>query len=177
MPLGKPRPLDKEELKEYAARMLSGRALSVGQLKEKLRRRAMQPEHVEDVVAQLKEYGVLNDSRYAENFAARRAQSGTFGKQRVLTDLMRNKVAGGVAHKAVGEAYAGANETEMVEAWLERKYRGKNLTSLLKEPKELASVFRRLRTAGFSTGPSISVLKRFAAQADELEGLEDEPAN
>ena len=47
-----------------------------------------------------------------------------------------------------------------------------NLGELLQEDKKLQSVFRRLRYAGFSTGGSIRVLKRYAAQADKLE---DEP--
>jgi len=44
---------------------------------------------------------------------------------------------------------------------------------LLKDQKELASAFRKLRGAGFSTGNSIRVLKKFAAEAEQLEGIEE----
>ena len=60
----------------------------------------------------------------------------------------------------------------MIEKFLERKFRGKNLGVLLAEQKYLASAFRRLRGAGFSTGNSIRVLKRYAADAERLEDMD-----
>src|SRR5579883_2558214 len=70
-----------------------------------------------------------------------------------------------------------ANETELVEAFLRRKYRGKQLGAFLKEEKNLAAAFRRLRYAGFSAGASIRVLKRYAEQADILDVLESEDSD
>lgn len=173
MALNRPKKLDGEALKAYAVRLLSGRALSVGELKAKLRTRAEDAAQIEPLVAQLKDYGYLNDSRFAEHFAGSRAASGTFGSQRVLSDLLRKKVAPKVAEQAVGAAFQGVDEAARVEEYLQRKYRGKNLAALLKEPKTLASVYRRLRTTGFGSSASIRVLKRFAAQAEELEGMEE----
>jgi hypothetical protein len=43
----------------------------------------------------------------------------------------------------------------------------------LAEEKHLASAYRKLRLGGFSSGNSIRVLKRYAAEADRLEGLEE----
>ena len=69
-------------------------------------------------------------------------------------------------------AFQSTDESEMIEAYLTRRYRGKDLPALLKEEKGLAAAFRRLRSAGFSTSNSIRVLKRFSAKADELEDSE-----
>jgi hypothetical protein len=66
------------------------------------------------------------------------------------------------------------DETGLIENLLSRKYRGKNLGELLREPKNLASAYRKLRVAGFSSGNSIGVLKRYAAEADQLDEMEDE---
>ncbi|MBI4892114.1 MAG: RecX family transcriptional regulator [Acidobacteria bacterium] len=173
MPFRPPRKLDAGELREYAMKVLSGRALTVAELKEKLRRRATDLEDIDRIVAQLKEYGALNDRRYAEHFSTTRAASGAFGSQRVLSELVKRKVASKVAQKAVREAYQDTDETALVTAWLERKYRNQNLAELLQDPKKLASAYRRLRQAGFASGPSIRVLKRFAAEADQLESLEE----
>jgi regulatory protein len=95
------------------------------------------------------------------------------GKTRVLRDLMARHVAPAVAKEAVDAAFEGVDETAMIEAFLKRKYRGKDLGVRLREQKELASAFRKLRGAGFSTGNSIRVLKRYAAEADQLEELEE----
>ena len=47
--------------------------------------------------------------------------------------------------------------------------RGKILSEYLKEPKNLASLYRKLRVAGFSSPSSIRVLKAYTARANELE--------
>jgi regulatory protein len=161
------------ELKAYALRLLGGRALSTAQLKARLRLRAQSGDDVEAVVASLREYGFLNDQRFAEGFATARRDSGSFGAQRVLSDLMRKKVGGGMARQVVEQTFAQTDEVKLIEDYLRRKFRNTDLAALLAEPNKLASVFRRLRTAGFSPGNSIRVLKRFAVRADELESEED----
>lgn len=174
MSLAQPRKLECDDLREYAVKLLRGRALTVSEFKDKLLRRAADPGDIEGIMAQLKEYGALNDRRYAEHFAETRAGSGNYGRQRVVSDLLRKKVAPKLVEKATSDAFSGTNEAEMVQQWLARKYRGKDLGTLLLQPSKLVSVFRRLRLAGFSSGPSIQVLKRFAAEAERLEGLDEE---
>ncbi len=89
---------------------------------------------------------------------------------------MSRRVAPALAKQAAATAYQETDEVAMIEQFLARKFRGKNLGELLQEPKHLASAYRKLRGAGFSTGNSIRVLKRYAAEADSLEELEDESA-
>lgn len=176
MPFAKPKPLAREELKTYALRLLGARALSVAELKERLRRRAAVQADVEAVVGSLKDLSLLNDPRFADSFAATRRDSRGFGRQRVLSDLLKKRVAPAVAERAVSQAYAGTDETALVEEYLARKFRTQNLGTLLRNPAKLASVFRRLRQAGFASGPAIRVLKRYAAEAEQLEDLDEGPA-
>ena len=89
---------------------------------------------------------------------------------------MARRVAPELAKKAAETAYSGADETALIEQFLERKFRRKNLGVLLQDDKHLASAFRRLRTAGFSAGGSIKVLKRYAAEAERLEEIDEEEA-
>jgi regulatory protein len=173
MAFAKPKPLNREALQAYALRLLGGRPLSVAQLRQKLLPRAEPGVSVDELVDHLKEYGYLNDSRLAEGFATARRDSGSFGKQRVLSDLLKKRVAPKVAERAVSDAFTGLDETALIEDYLARKFRNRDLGALLQEPSKLAAVYRRLRLAGFASSPSIRVLKRYAAQADNLEGLDD----
>jgi regulatory protein len=170
----KPKPLDAEALMAYAGQALASKALSSSELRIRLRARAARREDVDDVMARLKQAGYLNDRRFADSFANWRRENQGFGKMRVLRDLMARKVAPGVARQAADAAYQEADETALIEKFLERKYRGKDLGALLAEQKHLASAYRKLRGAGFSAGNSIRVLKRFAAEAERLEELEDD---
>ncbi len=167
--------LDESGLREYALRLLAARALTVAQLKQRLRPRAADPASVEKIVAQLKEYGALDDRRFAETFSAARAASGQFGRTRVLAELVKRKVAAKVAEQAVRRAFEGLDEDRMAAEWLERKYRNQDLAAVLAQPAKLAAAYRRLRHAGFSSGAAIRVLKRYSEQADHLEGLEEMP--
>lgn len=164
-----PKPLDSNDLMAYAARALSARALTISELRDKLKRRAATPPDVEVVLARLKESGYLNDQRFAESYAGWRRDDGGFGKTRVLRDLLIRRVAPAVAKQAAEAAYQGTDEIAMIEKFLARKYRGKDLGALLKEEKYLASAYRKLRTSGFSAANSIRVLKRYAEQAELLE--------
>ncbi len=170
-----PKPLDRNALMTFAAQALSARALTISELRDKLKRRAAQPSDIEEVLARLKESGYLNDQRFSESYASWRRDDGGFGKTRVLRDLMARRVPPAVAKQATEAAFEGADEVAMIEAFLKRKYRGKDLHALLQEEKHLASAYRKLRLAGFSTGNAVRVLKRYAAQAELLEDVDNEP--
>jgi regulatory protein len=170
----KPRPLDESALWEYALRALARRAHSTAELREKLLRRAGRPGDVPAILARLKDYGYLDDRRFAEGFAAARLENEGFGKARALHDLRKRRVASTVAGKAVEKAYEGVEEQRLIEDFLQRKFRGRDLAAYLSEPKNLAAAYRRLRAAGFGGGESLRVLKRFAAEPELLDGLEDE---
>ena len=176
MPFGKPRTvktLERDALFDYAVKTLGSRALTIGEIKEKLRTRASKPEDIDSVLSSLKQYGYLNDRHVADTFAVSRRDNQALGSMRVLRDLRNRRVPSKVAEEAVKEAFSGQDEVTLIEKYLARKFRATNLTEYLKEEKHLASAYRKLRTAGYSPGNSIKVLKRYASRADELEGFEE----
>jgi regulatory protein len=169
-----PRRLGREALQEYALQALGGRAHSVSELAAKLRRRAEREEDVKEVLAVLRERGYLDDRAFAKAFAAWRLDNQGFGRQRVLRDLRQKRVAPSVAEQAVKSAYGETDEIRLIEAFLARRYRQVALNEYLAEPKHMASAYRRLRLAGFSSANVIRVLKRHSERAEELESLEEE---
>ena len=168
-----PRRIGREALWSYALRILAGRSLAIADLRERLARRAADASDVEPILARLKDYGYLDDRRYAESYASARKENQALGKFRVLRDLRQRRVAPAVAQKAVEQVYKGSDEEALIEAFLRRKFRSKPLRELLGESKNLLSAYRKLRRAGFTSGSSIRVLKRFSQEADQLEGVEE----
>lgn len=165
--------LSEEELYNYAARLLGGRALSTGEVREKLQTRAAEGANIENVIARLREYKFIDDLRFAESYASARRDNQGFGRFRVMQDLRKRRIAPPLAEKASTDAFAEIDEIAQATQYLERKYRSKDLPLFLAEEKNAASVYRRLRMAGFGSGTVIRVLKRYTQRADELEGLED----
>lgn len=169
-----PKKLDAEGLWSYALKLLGGRALSTGEVRQRLTRRAGQACDIEIVINKLRDYGYLNDTRFAESFASWRRDNEGFGKMRVLRDLRQRRVAPSLAGEAVDRAFKDTDETAQIEAFLARKFRNTDLGQLLQDDKKLQSVYRRLRYAGFGSGASIRVLKRYASKADQIEEEEED---
>jgi regulatory protein len=169
-----PKRLAREELKQYGLRLLAGRALSEGEFRTRLTRRAAHADDVDAVVESLREYGFVDDSRFAEHYASARRDSGIVGQQRVLRDLRQRRVSAPVAQQAVTDAFGNADEAAMVREWLGRKLRGKNLAEYLADDKHLASTYRKLRYAGFSSSAVTRVLRSYSSIASDLEDSDQE---
>jgi regulatory protein len=160
---------DAAQLWNYALNALGRRALSSGEIRERLRQKAEDPVDVEPVLAKLREYGYLDDERFAESYAGARQSNQGLGKLRVLRDLRTRRVGAQTAEKAVEKIYAGTEEIKLAEEFVARKFRNYNLAEYLADPNHLASAYRKLRYAGFSSSVCIRVLKRYSERADEIE--------
>jgi len=145
---GKPRPLETEEkLYEVAVRALMRRAHSVHEMKQKLERRSDNKLLVQVVMARLKENGMIDDARYAKQFARQRAETRKQGKFRVARDLRARGIPDRHISSALEEVAQTSDEGAMVRQRIERKlrsYRGEI------DEKKMASMYSSLLRAGFS---------------------------
>lgn len=169
------RKLDAEALWNYALRILGDRAHSASELRRKLFLKAESPPDVTAVMARLGEYQLTDDTKFSESFASSRLANQGHGRLRVLRDLRSKQVAASVAEKAVSQTFAGTDEAQLADNYLRRKYRGKDLGPFLREEKNLASAYRRLRTAGFSSHVALAVLKRHTGRTEDWDVAEEEP--
>jgi regulatory protein len=166
----KPKPLDAASLFDYALRTLTARALTQGELRARLRHRAADPADVEPVIARLKEYGYLNDRRFAETYARLRLENQGFGRFRVVRDLKARRVAPRLAERVVANAYHQVDEATLIQEYLARKLRRQNLTDLT--PSRFASLYRSLLRAGFSAAGIRGALQGRSVPEQWLEGIE-----
>ena len=166
------RRLDAVAMWEYALKSLGARAQSIGELREKLRRRAERLGDIDGVLARLKEVGYLDDRRYAESFASARLSNEKLGRMRVTRELRARRVAPALAERTVEKVYQGVEEQKLIEEWIRRKYRTAPREGLFEDRKDLAAAYRRLARAGFRTGEILTVLKRFAKDPELLDGFE-----
>jgi regulatory protein len=146
--IGKPRQLETEaELYDVALRALMRRAHSVQEMKRKLERRSENKLLVQLVMARLKESGLIDDARYAKQFARQRTETRKQGKYRVARDLRARGIPDRQIAEALEETAKTGDEGAMVRARIERKlrsYRGEI------DEKKMASIYGSLLRAGFS---------------------------
>jgi regulatory protein len=165
----RPAKLAGDALWDHALKVLSRRAHSSNELRTKLSQRAESPEAITAVMQKLREYGYTDDQKFSEAFATARLQNEGFGRFRVLRDLQAKRVSSTVADQAVAKIFEGANEHELIDAFLARKYRAVDLPAFLQQDKNLASAYRRLRIAGFSSSATLAALKRHSKRSVDWE--------
>ena len=162
----KPRTIDSEPaLYDAAVKILSRRAHSVSEMKKALIRRTADEDLIQKVLARLKQNGLIDDARYAKQFARQRTEIRHQGKFRVARELRARGVPDRHIETAVAEAAANSDEAAMVRQRIARKlrlFRGEI------DKKKIASLYRTLLRAGFSSVTIRRELRR-ATTEDLLE--------
>ena len=142
--------------------------------------RALLPADADAAIERLKDIGYLNDERFAESYASARVENDGFGRMRVLNDLRAKHIHGEMADQAVGHAIGERSEAELIDAFIERRMPSVASGGPIEDERKLAAAYRKLRRAGFTSGPILSALKRIAARPELLEEPppddEEEPA-
>jgi regulatory protein len=113
---------DVEAAYRAASRLLAARGRARGDLRRRLAQKQHAPRAVDAALARLEATGVLDDARFAVEYAARRAAAGR-GPARIVADLITQGVARGVAEGAVQDALAqeGLDPARTLRAVAERR--------------------------------------------------------
>jgi regulatory protein len=145
---GKPRQLESEtELYEAAVRALMRRAYSVYEMKQLLGRRTEDDNLLRTVMDRLKRAKMIDDERFAKQFARQRTEIRRQGKFRIARDLRARGVPDRHIEAALAESAKETDESAVVRQRLERKLR--SFRGEITENK-IASLYRSLLRAGFS---------------------------
>ena len=146
-----PRNLTPEEKRrrtfERAVKLLASKSRSVTELRERLlESRSANKTDVEAVISRLKEYGYLDDERFALSYASLKVKQRPIGRRRLERDLKFKKVDDSVADKALELVYAETSEEELIDRAIEKRVRLKGRPTNRLEAK---SVFDHLLRQGF----------------------------
>jgi regulatory protein len=132
---------------ERAIKLLTARPRSVGELRERLLKlKDTNEEVVEAVIARLREYGYLNDERFAFSYASYKVKQKPVGRRRLERDLKFKKVDSGVANEALDMVFCETPEEQLIDEAIAKRLRirGKPKTRL-----EAKSLFDHLLRQGF----------------------------
>ncbi len=171
-----PRKLVTEE-QFYAAalRALMRRAHSVYEMRLALERRlpagagAEEKAAVRRVLQRLKNAKLLDDDRYAHQFARYRAESRRQGRFRIARELRARGVPDRHIEAALDDTFSETDEATLIRQRLQRRL--KQLRGPL-DPQRLASLYRSLLRAGFSSDVVRAELR--AATREDVADLPEE---
>ncbi len=168
--------LDEVALHEYALRLLGQQMRSIAEVRRKLLGRVEPDESgnakVEAVLNRLREYRLVDDAAFADNFVQMRQQNQKLGPRRVRNDLAMKGVSQQLAAETIEARYAEVSEETLARQHLERKRIRKP-----ENEKDTARVMRRLVAAGFSTGVIYKILRQWEIPEEALSVLADTDAD
>lgn len=136
--------MDFEDTKEKALCLLDIRMHSKKELREKLVRKGADRDVAEDVIAELEEYGVLDDREYARIFAEHLAENKKFGKHRIKLELNEKGISSDIISDTLDELEL--DEFETLYPLVEYKLGGDF------EKKSVDRTVRYFATRGYNVG-------------------------
>jgi regulatory protein len=131
---------------DRAIKLISAKSRTVAELRERLLASRANTADVETVIERLKEYGYLNDERFAFSYASLKVKQRPIGKRRMQRDLKFKKVENSVAEEALELVYAETTEDELIDRAIEKRTR---LRGRPRNRLEAKSLFDHLLRQGF----------------------------
>jgi len=132
---------------ERAVKLIAAKSRSVAELRERLlQSRQANKSDVEAVISRLKEYGYLDDERFAFSYASLKVKQRPIGRRRLERDLKFKKVDSAVANEALELVYTETTEEELIDRAIEKRIR---LRGKPKDRLAAKSLFDHLLRQGF----------------------------
>jgi regulatory protein len=161
--------LDPEKARERtlqrAVKLLAAKPRSVEELRERLLEKEWTDETaVAYALAKLKEYGYLDDDRFAFSFASYRVKQKPVGRRRLERDLKTKKVSKETADAALELVYQETPEEELIARAIEKRTRLRGRPTTRQETKSLYDHLLRL---GFSYDLIIRKVRESSAASDD----------
>jgi regulatory protein len=148
---------------ERAVRLLAAKPRSIAELRERLMAaRGTTKAAVEAVISRLREYGYLDDERFAFGYASLKVRQRPVGRRRLKRALMMKKVDQEVADEALDLVFGETSEDELIDRAVEKRIRLRGRPQSREDAKKL---FDHLMRQGFAL-ELVSEKVRRASTAD-----------
>ncbi len=137
----------RERVFQRAGKLLAAKPRSVEELRERLLEgRSATKTIVEEVIERLREYGYLDDARFAHSYASLRVQQRPIGRQRLQRDLWLKKIDKQTVDAALDQVFEAMPEEEIIDRAIEKRIRLRGKPKTRAEAKKL---FDHLLRQGF----------------------------
>lgn len=132
---------------QRAAKLLAAKQRSVEELREKLSTtRGATKAMVEEAIERLREYGYLDDAKFAQTYASLRLRERPIGRRRLQRDLWLKKVDKQIVESALDEVFESTPEEDLIDRAIAKRIRLRGKPNTREESKKL---FDHLLRQGF----------------------------
>lgn len=134
---------EKKRAKKIAYKFLAYRDRTQEEIRRHLRTKEIPPSAIQEVVADLKELGYVDDQKFAINWGEALIRSKKIGKRRLELELLAKGIASSEVAKAIETLYAEREEWDLALASGRKKWAGLKGLDRQKKTRRLAQFLQR----------------------------------
>jgi regulatory protein len=131
--------------RDYALKVIEFKDRTEKEIREKLTQKGYDENITEDEIAFLKDYGFINDLRYAQRFVSDAINLKKWGKARIRAELLRKGVDREIIDNAVEDAFMDIDDDRLLKE-MQRRFKNSDLSNI----KERTRIFNFYMRRGFS---------------------------
>ncbi|PYS98784.1 MAG: hypothetical protein DMF63_14430 [Acidobacteria bacterium] len=114
----------RERTMNRAVKLLAAKPRSIAELRDRLLEKSWtNSEIVDRVVEKLKEYGYLDDQKYASDLALSKLRQRPQGKRKLQQSMSQKKLDREIRDEAIDAAFEKIPETELIDRTIEKRLR------------------------------------------------------
>lgn len=149
------------DCREYALKLIAFRDRTQKELHDRLIEKGYDENTVEDEIAFLKDYGYINDQKYAQHFIHDAVSLKKWGKIRIRAELSKRGVSREISDNLLEDAFCEGS-TDILVQQLENRFKNSDLSNM----KERTRIFNYFLRRGFSAEEIKGAMNRVCSFRD-----------
>lgn len=133
-------------IRDYALYLIEFKDRTERELRDKFKEKGYDVNDIEDEIEFLKNYGYINDKRYAEHFTHDAINIKKWGKMRIRTELLRKGVDRETVDNTIEDAFFEV-EDDLVLTQMQLRFKNSDFSNI----KERTRIFNFFMRRGFSS--------------------------
>ena len=151
-------------IRDYALKVIEFKDRTEKELRQKLTEKGYDEITIEDEIEFLKNYGFINDSRYAERFVLDAVNLKKWGKARIKSELIRKGVEREVIDNAIEEAFDEIDDDRLFSE-MQKRFGNSDFSNM----KERTRIFNFYMRRGFSPDEIKGAMNRMCSFDDIID--------
>lgn len=133
-------------IRDYALYLIEFKDRTEKELRDKFKEKGYDENDIEDEIEFLKNYGYINDVRYAEHYTHDAIHIKKWGKMRIRTELLRKGVDREIIDNTIEDAFLEV-EGDLVLTQMQTRFKNSDFSNI----KERTRIFNFFIRRGFSS--------------------------
>lgn len=149
------------DCRNYVFKLIEFRDRTEKELRGKLLEKGYDENTIEDEIAFLKDYGYINDARYAQRFVSDAVNLKKWGKIRIRTELLRKGVQGEIVDNAIEDAFCEESDNRLFDM-MQKRFKDSDFGNI----KERNRIFNFYMRRGFTPDEIKGAMNRMCSFDD-----------